>query len=333
MVAFNDLPQSRITDILDRAFHIKNNFFDAGNGCVMPQRYREISEQVRNFKVRSDDVFLCSYPRTGSTWLQEILWLLGNDLNFEKARTIIQQVRNPTLEISCLFSDDKEKFEWLKQSLKGNSVDFVDQMEGRRFIKTHLPWHLLPEQLKNNPDTKIVYTMRNPKDQVVSFYHYCLLAHQMNCSFDEFVEVFLENKMVYGSSSKHMLEFYKRRNDPNVLLVKYEDMKRDLPTIIQKCADHLEINRKLTSEDIDNLCDHVKFEKMEKNTSVNLESIVFADPIVKEKIDHEMYNKVKFIRKGQVGDWQNYFSPETNDKFEKWIEQNFANTDLTFDYI
>lgn len=114
MVAFIDLPQSRITDILDRAFHIKNNFFDAGNGCVMPQRYRDISEQVKNFKVRSDDVFLCSYPRTGSTWLQEILWLLGNDLDFEKARSIVQQVRNPLLEISCLFSDDKNKAEWLK---------------------------------------------------------------------------------------------------------------------------------------------------------------------------------------------------------------------------
>jgi estrone sulfotransferase len=114
MLDFKDLPQNHITDILDRAFHIKNNFFDAGHGCVLPQRYREISEQVRNFKVRSDDVFLCSYPRTGSTWLQEILWLLGNDLDFEKARSIIQQVRNPTLELSCLFSDDKDKSDWIK---------------------------------------------------------------------------------------------------------------------------------------------------------------------------------------------------------------------------
>lgn len=332
MVVFTDLPQSNITEILDRAFHIKNNFFDAGFGCVMPQRYRDISEQVRNFKVRDDDVFLCSFPRTGSTWLQEILWLLGNDLDFEKARSTVQQIRNPTLEISCLFSDDKDKADWLKQSLNGNSVDFVDAMTERRFIKSHLPWHLLPEQLKNNSDAKIVYTMRNPKDQVVSFYHYCLLAHQMNCSFEDFVEVFLANKMVYGSSAQHMLEYYKRSKQQNVLVVKYEDMKRDLPTVIQQCADHLEINRRLTADDIDKLCDYVKFEKMEKNPSVNLETIVFKDPIVAEQIDREMYSKVKFIRKGQVGDWQNYFSPETNEKFDKWIEENITDG-LNFEYV
>lgn len=205
-------------------------------------------------------------------------------------------------------------------------------MEARRIIKTHLPWHLLPEQLKNNPDIKVVYTMRNPKDQIVSFYHYCLLAHHLNCSFEEFVEVFLADKMVYGSSAEHMIEFYKRRSE-NVLIVRYEEMKRDLPSIIRQCADHLQINRKLSDEDIDNICDYVKFDKMQKNNSVNLESLVFQDPALKEQIDQEAYSKVKFIRKGQVGDWQNYFSPELNAKFDKWISDNLDTIGLTFEYV
>lgn len=206
-------------------------------------------------------------------------------------------------------------------------------MDGRRLIKTHLPWHLLPEQAKSNPEIKIVYTMRNPKDQMVSYFHYFLLAHKLNCSFDEFVELFLANKMVYGPSPQHMLEFYKRRTQSNVLLVKYEDMKRDLPSVIQQCADHLEINRPLTTDDIDRLCDHVKFEKMEKNTSVNLEPILFQDPTTREHVDDKLYRKVKFIRKGQVGDWQNHFSPELNEKFDKWIEENLDGTGMTFDYV
>lgn len=155
----------------------------------------------------------------------------------------------------------------------------------------------------------------------------------MKCSFDDFIDMFLESRMMYGSSSKHMLEFYERRNQPNVLVVKYEDMKRDLPTIIQQCADHLEISRTLTTDDIDKLCEHVKFEKMESNPNVNLEAIVFQDPTMKEQIDPIAYNKVKFIRKGQVGDWQNYFSPDTNAKFDKWIDDNLNGTGLTFDYV
>lgn len=334
MVEFTDLPANRTTDLLDRAFHLKNNFCDTGNGCVLPKRYKDISEQVKNFKVHSDDVYLSSYPRTGSTWLSEILWLLANNLDYEKAGSTLHYVRNPLLELSCLFADYKDKAQWLHQWTEGkNSVDFADQMEGRRFIKTHLPWHLLPDQLKNNTDVKIVYTMRNPKDTIVSYYHYCLLAHQINCSFDEFIEVFLANKLVYGSSSEHMIEYYKRRHQPNILLVKYEDMKRDLPSVIRQCADHLEIDRTLTTDDIDKLCDYVKFEKMETNSSVNFEMIAFPDPVAKEQIDHETYNKIKFIRRGQIGDWQNYFSPETNEKVDKWIEENLALTGLTFDYV
>jgi estrone sulfotransferase len=93
MVVFKDLPKSQSTEILDRAFHIKDNFFDAGNECILPKKYKEISEQVKNLKIRDDDVFLCSFPRTGSTWLQEVLWLLGNKLDFNKAQETIQQVK------------------------------------------------------------------------------------------------------------------------------------------------------------------------------------------------------------------------------------------------
>ena len=70
MLDFKDLEECSLSKSLDKAFHIPNNFIDAGNGCVMPQKYRGISGQVRDFEIRADDVFMCSYPRTGSTWLQ-----------------------------------------------------------------------------------------------------------------------------------------------------------------------------------------------------------------------------------------------------------------------
>jgi hypothetical protein len=217
--------------------------------------------------------------------------------------------------------------------MNGNSVDYVDQMADRRFVKTHLPWHLLPDQLREHENAKIIYTMRNPKDLAVSFYHYCLLTHRINCTFDEYIDAFLEDNWAYGSVSKHMLEYFNRRNNPNVLIVKYEDMKKDLPSVIRKCAEHIKIDRPLTEDDVDKICEYVKFEKMEKNTSVNLEALIFRDPVVKENVDMNSYNKVKFIRKGQVGDWQNYLSPDMNQKFDKWIAENFNGTDMTFEYV
>lgn len=113
MGEFQDLPESNITAILDRAFHIKNCFFDAGNDCILPQSYRKIADQVKHLKIRPDDVLLSSYPRTGSTWLQEILWLLGNDLDYVKARNTLQQLRSPILELSCLMDDEKILNDWI----------------------------------------------------------------------------------------------------------------------------------------------------------------------------------------------------------------------------
>jgi hypothetical protein len=69
MVVFQDLTQDHFTETLERAFHIKGSFVDAGNGCILPQRFRDICDKVKNLEIRDDDVFLCSFPRTGSTWL------------------------------------------------------------------------------------------------------------------------------------------------------------------------------------------------------------------------------------------------------------------------
>lgn len=116
MAEFQNLPASDITTILNRAFRVTDvdEFIDDGTGCILPQKYRDLAEKVKNFKVRSDDVYLCSVPRTGSTWLSEILWLLANDLDFEKARSAVQQVRTPTIELSALMSADKVLTEWIK---------------------------------------------------------------------------------------------------------------------------------------------------------------------------------------------------------------------------
>ena len=38
----------------------------------------------------------------------------------------------------------------------------------------------------------------------------------------------------------------------------------------------------------------------------------------------------KFVRKGQVGDWKNYFNEETNKVWDEWISKNLEGTDILF---
>ena len=36
----------------------------------------------------------------------------------------------------------------------------------------------------------------------------------------------------------------------------------------------------------------------------------------------------KFFRKGQIGDWKNYFSGEKLDEWDTWINQNLEGTNI-----
>ncbi len=42
----------------------------------------------------------------------------------------------------------------------------------QRVIKCHLPYELMRENVEKRPNLKIVQTIRNPKDCLVSYYHH-----------------------------------------------------------------------------------------------------------------------------------------------------------------
>jgi Sulfotransferase domain len=215
----------------------------------------------------------------------------------------------------------------------GNSVTHVERMSSPRYIKTHLPEQLLPTSL-DHVKPKIIYTARNPKDLCVSYYHYFLLVHDAKgASFEDFCDLILDDKAPYGSIWQHMLAFWRRRNDPNVLFLKYEDMKRDLPTVIEKCVEFLEL-KPLTDAELTRICEHLKFKRMQTNSAVNLEAIMYnqnsdggADA---EMVGGQSENK--FIRKGEVGDWKNHMSDEMSTRFDEWIEKRFKHSGLEFQY-
>lgn len=103
--------------------------------------------------------------------------------------------------------------EWFKDL--GDSVENITKMPRPRYIKTHLPWDLLPRQfhekkpkvmtqhIEKNRDyslrnidfctLQIIYVTRNPKDICVSYYYYCQTFHGMNGSFDDFAKLMLRD--------------------------------------------------------------------------------------------------------------------------------------------
>ncbi|EDV43309.1 uncharacterized protein Dana_GF16584 [Drosophila ananassae] len=296
-------------------FPVKNCFVEVlPDQLIIPRKYVEMGESIRSLPVYEDDVWMISYPRTGSTWAQEMVWLLGHNSDYVAAEQDLR-IRSPLIELSALFSTDHHE---AVSKAFGNTVDLVRNLPRPRYARSHLSWQLLPEQFET-VKPRIVYTARNPKDLCVSYYHYCKSLHGINGDFEQFVDLFLEGHTPMGSYWKHVLPFWKRSQDENVLFIKYEDMIKDLPSVVRRCARFLGVTDLLNASSLQKLCDHLTFDKMRENKAVNLEKLIPE-------------SSSKFIRKGQIGDWRNHMGNEMSERFDEWSERHIRGAGLRFDY-
>lgn len=60
--------------------------------CVLPESFKTCAQEIKDFKVRKDDVFTIGYTKTGSTLTAELVSILINNLDFEQIE------REPLLE-------------------------------------------------------------------------------------------------------------------------------------------------------------------------------------------------------------------------------------------
>ncbi|KAJ9600879.1 hypothetical protein L9F63_000991 [Diploptera punctata] len=296
------------------------------NKVVMPLYYLEFAERIEDMKVRDSDIWVISHPKTGTTWTQEMAWVIGNDLDFEGAKTPLPE-RFPFLDHSPLFdyTDILPKIPDFKlPDFVNDSVSYIENMPSPRYIKTHLPWELLPKQIRDgSKKPKIIYVARNAKDTCVSYYHHCKLLEGYTGNFEDYCKLFLGGSLCFAPFWPHVLNFWKRRDEQNILFLKFEDLKKDLPGVIKKTADFL--GKDLNEDQVEVLSNHLSFASMKNNRAVNYE----AATEINRKFNLVLAEG-QFMRSGKVGNYKEVMSPELIDKFDCWIQENLAGSGLTF---
>ncbi|XP_028981879.1 sulfotransferase 4A1 [Diachasma alloeum] len=298
-------------------------------GVTMTDLYPNIADSIENLKIWDDDVWVCSFPKSGTTWTQEMVWCISHNLDFKGAEVNLT-TRFPFLESSARVDNAAliEKFpELANHEFVHDSVKFVEDLPRPRFIKTHLPFQLLPRDLREGrTQAKIVYVCRNPKDVCISFYHHTK-HFAFRGDFEQFCRLFLGDKVPYCPFWNHIFGFWNKRNDSsyNILFLKYEDMKSDLISVIQKTAKFLK-NAKLFSEELNQLLDHLSFENMKKNPAVNHKSMF---EFTKQYLGAS--GEAEFIRRGQVNQWKTVMSPNILAQFDEWISKNLKTSDFSFE--
>jgi len=283
-------------------------------------------EDFYNYPLDPRDIWVVTPPKCGTTWAQEMVWLLANDLDYEGAKTPLMPNRWNYVDISDVI--DNQYMEEFKKQHPSDAKPGEEQLplEGDpnrpspRFVKSHLPMSM------NNPrllDTcKVVYVARNPKDLCVSFYHHCKLyyLHGFTGDLELFAKHFLENNLILSPFIEHMIEAWNLRHHPNMCFIFYEGMKRDLKSQIHKVATFL--GKSYSDEQVDKLASHLHIDNFKNNPFTNREH--------EKDIGMQRKDRGNFVRKGKTGDWKNHFTPEMNAEFNRFMAEAMKGTDLQF---
>ena len=255
---------------------------------------QETLDMMKDYQLYPDDLWIASYPKSGTTWTQQIVKLLRAN-GEQDDKQIIHSI--PYLE----------GMTWYK------GLEMESLPRPRAFM-SHFPYDIFP---CGRPDTlpcKFIYVARNPKDVAVSYFFFLSMFFK-DMEWEEYWPLFISWKLGFGSFFDHILGWWKHRNDDNVLFLKYEDMKKDLSGTVAKIASY--IGTDVSDEVISKVAKMTTFNKMRSNPTTNYEW---------RPTEH------KFLRKGIVGDWKNFLSEEQSAQVDRMCSEKLEGTGLDFDF-
>nr|XP_054764748.1 sulfotransferase 1B1-like [Lytechinus pictus] len=285
-------------------------------GLTFPPAVRiEALEELKTFQIRQDDIFIVTFPKSGTHWVSEIVNLLLADGDLERVNR-----RTTLVHLEFALIDDVGK--------DGARYCYMYKMlqnaDSPRVITSHLPYRFLPEQM-DEKKPKIIYVARNPKDVFTSWFHFRKRDPRFgNLPWDEYFNGAISGKYVYGSWFDHVLEYWNKREKRNVLFLKYEDIKMNARETVVSVAKHLNLT---PSDDVvDRVVHSSSLDEMKK-----MYQRIKTDNQGPFKNHYgNAYGSNSFVRKGKVGDWKNHFSVAENEEFDRVFQEKMKDSGLTF---
>lgn len=213
---------------------------------------------------RHDDVIIASYGKSGTTWVQQIVGQLLSSAD-------------PNLDIAA-------SSPWVERraSNEDQRIQDFENTKKRRFLKTHLPADALPE----NNMTKCIYIARDGRDVAMSFHNHHAKANQVfydltNAFADantpgitppsedsrEYVTEWLDQDgHPFWPYWENVRSWWDVKDEDNVLLLHFNDLKEDPEKVIQQIADFIDVD--LTEELLQKTLQHSRFEFMKNSADL-----------------------------------------------------------------
>ncbi|KAI4807546.1 hypothetical protein KUCAC02_027349 [Chaenocephalus aceratus] len=249
------------------------------------------------FRPDPSDILIATYPKSGTTWTQEIVDLLLHNGDADACKRAPTPERSPFLELVAP-----------PPILSG-----IDQSSRHICLFSCCLLHFGKNKCKT------IYVACNAKDNMVSYYHFdCMSKTQPEPGpWEGYISKFMRGELAWGSWYDHVKGYWKEREKRNILYLFYEDMKENPRREVERIMNYLDLS--LSDEVISRIVELTSFEIMKENPMANYSCIP----------THVFDNSVSpFMRK--VGDWRNHFTPEQSKMFAEDYDKKMKDVNIPF---
>jgi len=280
---------------------------------VMPTKSRELhnhhfdSTIWNDLKFRDDDIVISTYAKSGTTWVQQILAQLI--FNGKEGMEVAEM--SPWVD--------------LRVPPKAVKLPILEAQTHRRFMKTHLP----VDALVFSEKAKYIYIGRDGRDVLWSFYHHHSTANEawygaLNEtpgrvgppigppveSITQYYRDWLNNDgYPIWPFWENVRSWWETRNLPNVHLVHFANLKRDMAGEIRRIAEFIDVP--IDENKWESILKHCSFQYMKENATKSV-------PLGGAFWDG---GAESFIHKGTNGRWREVLSADDVAEYENRAER------------
>jgi len=226
---------------------------------------------------RADDIYINSYPKSGTTMIQMILYQLTTDgsMDFDHLDDVSPWIRNEAFE---------------NQEVK--------ELKSPRLLKSHDDY----DKFDHLSEGRFIYVYRNPMDVALSNYHQGMDYGNHNMELDEYIKDFVD------PTKKNWFSFHKewllnKKNVP-ILYLQYEEILNDFDNALSRIIKFCEINP-----------NKVNYKRVKERSSFNFMKQHEDKFGVKPNERAKVFNN--FIRIGKLGEGKRTFTDEQVKLFEE----------------
>jgi hypothetical protein len=274
------------------------------------QSARRMEKVFESYEPTANDVFVATFAKSGTNWMMQIAHQIAfrGSGDYEHIHDVISwpDFGGGRRGVSVALSDKR---------VQAASPTHL------RVIKTHLAARHVPW----GDAARYLVVIRDPKEILVSSYHFAAgAAGPLMPKREVWFELFLtpEFPLSFGSTwAEHTAGYWALRDEPNVLVLLFRDMKRDLPSAVRQVANLMGVH--LTGEEMSAV--------IEQSTFSHMSRIEHKFTLV-PKGTLPWGGGLQMMRQGEAGNSSEMLTSEQEKRIDEHFEAELARLRSDFPY-